>query len=218
MPPTLPKPWTTQRCSRELPAEPLAGAGDDHHDAGARRLVAEDRAADRDRLARDDLRDGVSALHRVRVHHPRHRLLVRRHVGRGDVLLRPDERQELGREAARETLDLAETTSRVGCSGRRPSPRRTAGAATRTSTSSRRRARRTRRARPRGRSGSRPSSARARSSAAPGSRGTRPGARRRASRDRLTMIERSGCRSRSATPSSTFACGTAWSNCAIAVR
>ena len=91
----------------EPPPEPLAGAGDDHHDAGARRLVAEDRAADRDRLARDDLRDGVTALHRVRVHHPRHRLLVRRHVGRGNVLLRPDERQELGREATRETLDLA---------------------------------------------------------------------------------------------------------------
>ena len=33
-----------------------------------------------------------------------------------------------------------------------------------------------------------------------------------------TMIERSGCRSRSATASSTSACGTAWSNWAIAVR
>src|SRR5262245_34580823 len=33
-----------------------------------------------------------------------------------------------------------------------------------------------------------------------------------------TMIDRSGCRSRSATPGSTLACGTAWSNCATAVR
>jgi hypothetical protein len=33
-----------------------------------------------------------------------------------------------------------------------------------------------------------------------------------------TMIDRSGCRSRSAIPSSTTAYGTAWSNWAIAVR
>ena len=91
----------------EVPAEPLAGAGDDHHDAGAGRLVAEDGAADRDRLAGDDLRHRVADLHRVGVHHPRHRLLVRRHVGRGDVLLRPDHRQQVRREAARQALDLA---------------------------------------------------------------------------------------------------------------
>ena len=92
----------------EVPAEPLAGAGDHHHDAGAGRLVAEDGAADRDRLAGDDLGDGVADLHRVRVHHPGHRLLVRRHVGSGDVLLRPDHRQQLRREAARQPLDLAQ--------------------------------------------------------------------------------------------------------------
>ena len=91
----------------EVPAEPLAGAGDHHHDAGAGRLVAEDGAADRDRLAGDDLRHGMADLHRVRVHHPRHRLLVRRHVGGGDVLLRADHRQQLRREAARQALDLA---------------------------------------------------------------------------------------------------------------
>ena len=106
MPPTLPKPWTTQRCSDRLPAEPLAGARDHHHDAGAGRLVAEHGAADRDRLAGHDLGHRVAALHRVGVHHPGHRLLVRRHVRRGDVLLRPDERQELGREAPREALEL----------------------------------------------------------------------------------------------------------------
>ena len=101
-PPTLPKPWTTQRCSASVPAEPLARALDHHHDARAGRLVAEERAADRDRLAGDDLRHGVAHLHRVGVHHPGHRLLVRRHVGRGDVLLRADERRELGGEAARD--------------------------------------------------------------------------------------------------------------------
>ena len=88
IPPTLPKPCTTQRCSASVPAEPLARALDHHHDAGSRRLVPEDRAADRDRLAGDDLGHGVALLHRVRVHHPGHRLLVRRHVGRRDVELR----------------------------------------------------------------------------------------------------------------------------------
>ena len=90
----------------EVPAEPRARALDHHHDAGARRLVPEDRAADRDRLAGHDLRHGVALLHRVGVHHPGHRLLVRRHVRRRDVELRADERRELGGEAAREPREL----------------------------------------------------------------------------------------------------------------
>ena len=90
----------------QVPAEPLTGAGDHHHDAGTGRLVAEDGAADRDRLAGDDLRNRVADLHRVRVHHPGHRLLVRRHVGRGDVLLRADHGQELRGEATRQALNL----------------------------------------------------------------------------------------------------------------
>ena len=107
IPPTLPKPCTTQRCVREVPAEPLARALDHHHDAGAGRLVPEQRAAERHRLAGDDLRHRIALLHRVRVHHPRHRLLVRRHVGRRDVELRADERRELGGEAARDARELA---------------------------------------------------------------------------------------------------------------
>ena len=90
----------------ELPAETLARAPDHHHDAGAGRLVPEDRAADRDRLAGHDLGDGETALHRVRVHHPRHRLLVRGHVRGRDVLLRADDRQELRGEAPGEPLEL----------------------------------------------------------------------------------------------------------------
>ena len=91
---------------RELPAEPFARARHDHHDPRAGRLVAEHAAADRDRLARDDLRHRVAALHRVGVHHPGHRLLVRRHVRRGDVFLRPDEREQLRRESPGEALQL----------------------------------------------------------------------------------------------------------------
>ena len=107
MPPTLPNPWTTQRSSVEVPAEPRARALDHHHDAGARRLVPEQRAADRDRLAGHDLGHGVALLHRVGVHHPGHRLLVRGHVRRGDVELRADERREVGGEPARHARELA---------------------------------------------------------------------------------------------------------------
>ncbi len=90
----------------QVPAQPPTGALDHHHDTRAGRLVTEHGAADRDRLAGHDLRHGVPALHRVRVHHPRHRLLVRRHVRRRNVLLRPDEAHQLGREAARDARQL----------------------------------------------------------------------------------------------------------------
>ena len=197
-PPTLPKPWTTQRCPARSQPSRGAGALDHHHDAGAGRLRPEDRAADRDRLAGDDLRDGVADLHRVRVHHPGHRLLVGRHVGRRDVLLRADHRQELGGEAARDRLELAARTARAGRSGSRPSRRRRAAAAARTSRSSTSRAPRTRRARRAGRSGCRPSSGRARSSAGRGSPG-RPSRRPSSSlTGTATISERSGTQSRSA--------------------
>ena len=106
-PPTFPKPWTTQRCPASGVPSRSHARSIDHHDARAGRLLAEERAAERDRLAGDDLRHGVADLHRVGVHHPGHRLLVRRHVRRGDVLLRPDEREQLRGEAAREPLQLA---------------------------------------------------------------------------------------------------------------
>ncbi len=131
--------------AREIPAEPPARALDHHHDAGARRLVPEERAADRDRLAGHDLGHRVALLHRVGVHHPGHRLLVRRHVGRRDVLVRADERREVGCEPARDARELAWRRAGVGCSERRPSRRRRAGAAARTSTSSTSRAPRIRR-------------------------------------------------------------------------
>ena len=92
----------------EVPAESLAGTFDHHHDARAGRLVPEERAAERDRLAGDDLRHGVTDLHRVRVHDPRHRLLVRGHVGSRDVLLRTDHAAQLARVPPGQTLQLAQ--------------------------------------------------------------------------------------------------------------
>ena len=91
----------------ELPAQALAGACDHHHDPCAGGLVAEDRATDRDRLARDDLGHRVASLHRVRVHHPGHRLLVRRHVRRRNVDPRADHGKQLGGEATSQPLELA---------------------------------------------------------------------------------------------------------------
>ena len=49
---------------------------------------------------------GVALLHRVGVHHPGHRLLVRGDVGGRDVDPRADERREIGGEPAREALEL----------------------------------------------------------------------------------------------------------------
>ena len=125
----------------------------------------------------------VADLHRVRVHHPGHRLLVGRHVRRGDVALRADDRQELRGEAARQALQLGLRRARADRSARRPSRRRTAAGGARTSRSSTSRARRTRRASPPGRSGCRPSSGRARSSAARGSRDRPRASRRRGARE-----------------------------------
>ena len=50
----------------------------------------------------------MTALQRVRVHHPGHRLLVRAHVWRRDVDLRTDERDQLLRVAPRHTLQFIE--------------------------------------------------------------------------------------------------------------
>ena len=201
----------------QFPAEALAGARDDHHDPRPRRLVPEDGAADRDRLARHDLRDRVAALHRVGVHHPGHRLLVRRHVRRRDVLLRADEREQLRGEAAREALELrpaerarvaadAALRATVGQPQERALPRHPDGE---------------RRALAERDLGVVPDAALRRAEharvlhAVAGEDDAGPSSSRIGQE---TMIDRSGCRSRSATPGSTSAYGTAWSNWATAVR
>ncbi len=90
----------------ELPSESLACSFDHHHDTGAGRLVPEERTAERDGLPGDDLRNRMAHLHRIGVHDPGHRLLVRRHVRRRDVLLRPDHSAQLARVAPRQPLEL----------------------------------------------------------------------------------------------------------------
>ena len=108
MPPTFPKPCTTHRCS-------ASGQSSRSH-ARATTITTPAPVASRRKteppieigLPVTISGHGVAALHRVRVHHPGHRLLVRGHVRRRDVLLGPDERQELRREPPRQPLELVD--------------------------------------------------------------------------------------------------------------
>ena len=78
----------------------------DHH-AAAGRLAPAVRAAEHDRLARDDGGLRAADVHGVGVHEPRHDLLVRVDVRRGHVLVGADRVDDLGDVAARQRLELA---------------------------------------------------------------------------------------------------------------
>ena len=80
---------------------------DEIDDAAARRLAPPHGAADGHRLARDDLRHGVTLVHRPRIHEPRHHLLVGAHIRADDVGMRPDKGDHLLHVAARKRLQLA---------------------------------------------------------------------------------------------------------------
>ena len=78
----------------------------DHH-ASTGSLATSQRAAEHDGLAGHDRGLGVPDVHGVRVHDPRHHLLVGVDVGRRHVLVRPDGVDDLGDVAAGERLDFA---------------------------------------------------------------------------------------------------------------
>src|ERR1017187_5048335 len=121
--PTLPNPWIATvdvgRLASDV-AEPLdcdrrpiyrdLHVGevllDEVGDARTRGLAPALRAAQRDRLARDDARRDVADMVRVRVHHPCHDLLVRAHVRRRDVELGPDEADQFLHVAPGEVFEL----------------------------------------------------------------------------------------------------------------
>ena len=81
-------------------------ARNDHH-AAAGGLPAAERSAELQRLAGDDGSRRVADVHAVGVHHPRHDLLVRVHIGRGHVLLGTDRVDDLGDVAAGQRFELA---------------------------------------------------------------------------------------------------------------
>ena len=217
-PPTLPKPCTTQRCwssSRPSRWHARSAVITTPAPVASRRKIEPPTE-----IGLPVTTSGTAwpTQHRVRVHHPRHRLLVRRHVGRRDVGLRADLAHELGREAARQPLELARRERIGDRSGCRPSRRRTAAGAARTSTSSTTRARRTRRATLPRRSECRPSSGRAPSSAARGSRRRSGSCRRRDEAAPRRSPRAPGSSSRSATICDTSAYGSACSNWARAIK
>src|SRR5580698_2206369 len=76
----------------------------DHEHAAAGRLAAAERAAERNRLAGHDAGRRLALVHRVRVHHPRHDLLVRVDVRRGNIGVRPDDDADFTRVTARHAL------------------------------------------------------------------------------------------------------------------
>ncbi len=78
----------------------------ERHETPAGRLSSCHRAAERWRLAGDDRRLGMADMGRVRVHEPRHDLLVRPQVGGRDVLVGTDEVDDLHRVAAGDPLRL----------------------------------------------------------------------------------------------------------------
>ncbi len=94
----------------EIEAAILGPLGEAVHHPLPRRLRAPHGAAARDGLAGDHTLDALlvrGADHvRVSVHHPRHRLAVRAHVRRGDVVLGADVLAERVREAARDAGEL----------------------------------------------------------------------------------------------------------------
>ena len=104
--PALPKPWTTTREPAHGHAQVRRRRLDAIDGASGGRLGATLGATQRDRLARDDAGHGVSRVHRVGVHHPGHDLGIGVDVGCRDVLLGTDEHAQLGREAARQALQL----------------------------------------------------------------------------------------------------------------
>ena len=77
----------------------------DHH-AAPGGFAASSRTAEIERFACHDGGRRLAHVHRVRVHHPRHDLLVRADVRRRDVALRPEPVAQSRRVAARHALEL----------------------------------------------------------------------------------------------------------------
>ncbi len=123
--PTFPKPWiATSSPSSDLPWRASVSC-EAEEDAAAGRLLAAERAADRERLAGHDAQHRVALVHRERVEDPGHHGRARADVGGRDVLLRPDLVDDLGGVAARHPLELAGRHRRRDRRRPRPSPRRT---------------------------------------------------------------------------------------------
>ena len=123
--PTLPKPWTATRAPRSSKPPRRAASAIVYTTPCPVASRAADRPADGDRLAGDDARHGVAAVHRDGVHDPGHRLGVGTDIGRRDVGVGADDALELGREAAGQGLELLRAHRAADRRSRRPWRRRT---------------------------------------------------------------------------------------------
>ena len=94
-------------CAFQRDVEMLACALNGVETAAAGGFVAAQRSAQADRLAGDDAGNGVALGHAVGVHDPGHGLRIGVDIGRGNVLLRADERKDRAGVAARHPLKFA---------------------------------------------------------------------------------------------------------------
>src|SRR5664279_1715224 len=92
--------------SLQVDAPHFAGFAEDEETSPRSGFEAAERTAKEGRLAGDDRGSGVTCGHAVGVHDPRHGLRVGIYVGRGDVLVGPDQRRDLIGIAASEPLQF----------------------------------------------------------------------------------------------------------------
>ena len=94
------------RLAAQLLAQVLGRLVQDVDDPAPGGLAPPRRSAHDDRLAGDDAGHALALGHGVRVHHPRHRLLVGAEVGGGNVDVGADHQDDLGGVAAGQVLAL----------------------------------------------------------------------------------------------------------------
>jgi hypothetical protein len=90
----------------QLEAQTVSGLVKHVHDSPTGRFPAPVRSSDHERLAGHHSRNAASLCHRIRVHHPRHGLLVGSEIRGGDVHVGSDERHDLGGVAPGHALTL----------------------------------------------------------------------------------------------------------------
>ena len=87
-------------CAFRQHAQLARGFVANDHQTASRCLAASARSSNVERLARHDSGHGLAHVHRVRIHDPRHSLLIRVHVRGGNIFFRTDEFDQLSRVAA----------------------------------------------------------------------------------------------------------------------
>src|SRR5438874_458131 len=101
------EPLNDDSCVFGLQPQLLDGLVTDDHDAAPSGFAASSRSTDVDRFTGHDRGDGLTHVHGVSVHHPRHDLFVGVHVGSGDVFFGADELDEFSGVTTSHAFQLA---------------------------------------------------------------------------------------------------------------